>query len=151
VRAPALQSAGNVQQVRRSVRAYLAKYMTKGSGDCARWVGSSHENLIPRQWWFWTRRLRAWVLEHVLPIAFDFLAWVHLYREQLQARDLARFRRLELSDPRAPITWEVSWVSCEHVAQLIYLWQLDSWDAQWERDFRVNQWQLSRLRTSPAA
>lgn len=151
VRAPALRSAGNVQQVRKSVRAYLAKYMTKGSGDCARWVGSSHEALIPRQWWFWTRRLRAWVLEHVLPVAFEFLAWVHQYREQLQARELARFRQLDLSDPRAPVTWEVNWQSCEHVAQLIYLWQLDSWDAQWERDSRLFLWQHSRLRTSPAA
>lgn len=136
VRAGDLRAAGNVQQVRKSVRAYLAKYMTKGSGDTARWRGGSHENLIPHQWWFWTRRLRAWVLDHIFPVAFPFLAWVHEHREQLQERGLARFRRLELSDPRAPVTWEVNWLSCAAAAQLVFLWQLDEWDAEWWRNYR---------------
>jgi len=141
VSAPDLRSAGNVQQVKRSVRAYLSKYMTKGSGDCAAWVGSSHENLIPHQWWFWTAQLRAWVLDHIFPITFPFLAWVHANREGIEARELARFRRLELSDPAAPITYEVNWLGCEVLAQLVYLWQLDSWDAQWQRNHRLSQWQ----------
>ena len=141
VRGPDLRAAGNVQQVRRSVRAYLAKYMTKGSGDCAQWRGGPHEALIPRQWWFWTRSLRAWVLEHVLPLAFDFLAWVHEHREPIGRRELAKFRQLELSDPRAPITWEVAWLSCEKLAALVYLWQLDQWDADWERKTRATPWQ----------
>jgi hypothetical protein len=115
--------------------------MTKGSGDCARWVGSSHENLIPHQWWFWTGQLRAWVLEHIFPITFPFLAWVHSYRQELEAQGLARFRRLELSDPAAPITYEVNWIGCEVLAQLIYIWQLDSWDAEWERNHRTSTWQ----------
>ena len=133
-----LQSAGNVQQVRRSVRAYLSKYMTKGSGDCARWVGGRHEALLPRQWWFWTRPLRRWVLEHVLPIAFPFLAWIHEHREQLQARELARFRVLDLSDPRAPLTYEVDWLGCDKLAHLVYLWQTDQWDAEWHRQSRLS-------------
>jgi hypothetical protein len=151
VRGPDLRSAGNVQRVKRSVRAYLSKYMTKGSGDCAAWVGGPHEALIPRQWWFWTRRLRAWVLRHVLPVAFPFLAWVHEHRQQLEALGLARWRLLELSDPRAPVTFEVNWLDCERVAQLIGLWQTDSWDAEWERNQRSLQWQPSRLQTFPAA
>jgi hypothetical protein len=126
-----------VQQVKRSVRAYLSKYMTKGSADCARWVGSSHENLIPHQWWFWTRRLRAWVLEHVLPMAFPFLAWVHEYREQIAALGLAQFRTIDLSDPRAPLTFEVNWLEPANVAQLLYLWQTDEWDAEWRRQYRL--------------
>lgn len=138
VRVGDLPGAGNVQQVRRSVRAYLAKYMTKGSGDCARWRGGAWEGLIPRQWWFWSRPLRGWVLDHIFPIAFPFLAWVHRYREPLSTRGLARFRQLELSDPRAPITWEVNWLDCQSVAQLVYLWQMDSMDAQWFRTYRRN-------------
>ena len=141
VRGPDLRSAGNVQQVRRSVRAYLSKYMTKGSGDCAAWIGTKHERLIPHQWWFWTRRLRAWVLEHVLPIAFPFLAWVHEHRQPIEAQGLARFRVLDLPDPRAPTTFEVNWLGCEEVAQLLYLWQTDQWDSQWFRSNRSNQWQ----------
>jgi len=138
VRAPDLRSAGNVQQVKRSVRAYLSKYMTKGCGDCAAWVGSSHENLIPHQWWFWTAPLRAWVLQHIFPIAFPFLAWVHEHRQQLEPLGLARFRRLELSDPAAPITYEVNWLGCAELGQLIAIWQLDAWDADWWRNFRLS-------------
>jgi len=141
VRAPDLRSAGNVQQVKRSVRAYLSKYMTKGSGDCAPWVGSSHENLIPHQWWFWTGQLRAWVFEHIFPITFPFLAWVHEYRQELEAQGLVRFRRLELSDPAAPITYEANWLRCDLLAQLVYIWQLDAWDAEWSGKFRLLSWQ----------
>ena len=131
-----------MQQVKRSVRAYLSKYMTKGSGDCAKWVGSSHENLIPHQWWFWTRRLRSWVLEHVFPIAFPFLAWVHLHRQELEELGLARWRLLDLPDPRAPLTYEINWLECANVGQIIYLWQTDSWDAEWLRQSRLSlKWQ----------
>ena len=131
-----------MQQVKRSVRAYLSKYMTKGSGDCAEWVGSSHENLIPHQWWFWTRRLRSWVLEHVFPIAFPFLAWVHLHRQELEELGLARWRLLDLPDPRAPLTYEINWLECANVAQLLYLWQTDEWDAEWMRQYRLSlKWQ----------
>ena len=133
-----LQSAGNVQQVKRSVRAYLSKYMTKGSGDCARWVGSSHEDLIPRQWWFWTRRLRAWVINHILPLAFPFLAWVHAHREEIAEMGLAGFRVLDLPDPRAPLTFEVNWLGCSKVAELLYLWQTDQWETEWARHSRLS-------------
>jgi hypothetical protein len=116
--------------------------MTKGSGDCARWVGSSHENLIPHQWWFWTRRLRGWVLEHVFPIAFPFLAWVHLHRQELEELGLARWRLLDLPDPRAPLTYEINWLECANVGQIVYLWQTDSWDAEWLRQSRLSlKWQ----------
>lgn len=135
---PDLSTAGNVQQVKKSVRAYLSKYMTKGSGDCAQWVGSEHEALIPHQWWFWTRRLRAWVLEHILPLAFPFLAWVHANRHAITDQGLARFRVLDLPDPRAPLTFEINWLNCERVAQLAYLWQLDSWDTEWHRQSRIS-------------
>jgi len=145
-----LRAAGNVQQVKKSVRAYLSKYMTKGSGDVAPWVGGPWEALLPRQWWFWTRPLRAWVLKHILPMAFELLAWIHEHREPIEARGLARFRLLPLSDPRAPATWEINWLSCDRVAQVVQMWQVDAWDAQWERNQRIQQWRPSPLPTSPA-
>ncbi|MDI9407316.1 MAG: hypothetical protein QM522_11485 [Chitinophagaceae bacterium] len=132
-----LKSAGNVQRVKRSVRAYLSKYMTKGGGDVTRWLGTTAEALIPRQWWFWTKTMRAWVLEHVLPIAFAFLAWVHEYRKELEAQGLIRARLIPLSDPRAPHTYEVSWLGLEQLGQVVAAWQLDSWDAEWFATERV--------------
>jgi len=137
-----LKSAGNVQQVKRSVRAYLSKYMTKGSGDTARWVGGAGQALIPRQWWFWTRPLRQWVLDHVLPLGYEFVAWVHEYRKELEALGLLRFRLLPLSDPAAPLTYEVSWLRCDLLAQVVYLWQTDVWDEEWHRSYRVSQHSL---------
>ena len=132
-----LRSAGNVQQVKKSVRAYLSKYMTKGSGDVEPWVGTEGETLLPRQWWFWSKPLRAFVLAHVFPIVFDFLVWVHNNRKEIEEAGLARFRVLPLSDPAAPLTYEVSWLRCSFLAELVCLWSEDQWDVQWWRGYRL--------------
>jgi len=63
------------------------------------------------------------------------------FPQRERARELARFRQLELSDPAAPITWEVNWLGCEELAQLVYIWQLDQWDAEWHRTQRLISWQ----------
>jgi hypothetical protein len=83
--------------------------------------------------------LRGWVLEHVFPIAFEFLAWVHCYRKELEERGFARFRILPLSDPKAPLTFEVNWLRCEFLAQVVGMWQLDQWDEQWFGEYRLSQ------------
>ena len=146
-----IRSAGNVQQVKKSVRAYLSKYMTKGGGDCEPWLGSEAENLLPRRWWFWTKPMRALVLEHIFPIAFGFIAWVHELRHELEERGLMRCRLLPLSDPAAPLTYEISWLRCEFLAEIVYLWQTDQWDAEWHQSFRLNQWRHSLSQASLAA
>ncbi|MDI9407153.1 MAG: hypothetical protein QM522_10660 [Chitinophagaceae bacterium] len=110
--------------------------MTKGSGDTRRWIGTDAEALIPRQWWLWTREMRALVLEHVFRIAFGFLAWVHERRAEIEEAGLARFRVLPLDDPRAPLTYEVNWLSCDRLAQLIAVWQEDEWDEKWHGEHR---------------
>jgi hypothetical protein len=132
-----LRAAGQVEPVKRSVRAYMAGYMTKKQVNPAPHVGGPWEGLLPRQWWFWSRAMRLEVLRHILPMAFEFLWWCHRHREGIQARELAQFRVLELPDPRAPVTYEVDWGSCEQLAQLVTIWQLDAWDAQWSRTQRL--------------
>ena len=132
-------SAGNVQQVKKSVRAYLSKYMTKGSGDCVRWIGSEVEGLIPHQWWFWTKEMRALVLAHVFPLHFGFVAWVHEMRHELEKAGFLRHRVLPLSDPAAPLTIEISWLRCEFLAQVVYLWQTQDWDDHWHGSYRLSQ------------
>ena len=139
-----LTAAGNVQGVRRSVRAYLSKYMTKGSGDVAPWLGGAWEALLPRQWWFWSAPLRVWVLQHVLPLAFPFLLWVHARREALQRLGLLGWRVMPLPDPRAPLTIEVNWLDCGKLARLVALWQEDRDDcrllAGWEAARQIREW-----------
>jgi hypothetical protein len=132
-----LLAAGNVQQVRRSVQAYLAKYMTKGGNDVAPHLGGEWENLLPRQWWFWTKPLRALVLAHIFPIVFPFLRFVHEWRRELEEAGWLRCYLLDLPDPRAPATFEVAWLSCEHLARVIALWQEEQWDEEWQAECRV--------------
>lgn len=144
IRGANLASAGGVESIRKSVKAYLAKYMSKGSTDTERWIGHTYENLIPHQWWFWTMELRAWVLEHVLPVAFPFLAWVHARREQLQRLELLSWRVVPLADPAAPLTVEINWLSCGKLARLVALWHEDLEDerllAQWEAGRLLREW-----------
>lgn len=135
-----LKAAGNVQQVKKSVRAYLSKYMTKGGNDVEPHLGGPWEALLPRQWWFWSKPLRGYVLEHVFPIVFPFLRWVHQNRQELEEAGLIRVRILNLPDPRAPMTFEVNWLSPEHCAQVVGVWQEDEWDAEWHGHARVAAW-----------
>ena len=146
-----LKSAGNVQQVRKSVRAYLAKYMTKGGNDTAPHLGGEWESLLPRQWWFWSRPLRSWVLQHVFPLPYPFLAWVHDCRQELQELGLVRIRILDLPDPRAPVTLEINWLSTDRLAEVVAIWQEEEWDAEWWRQSRLTSWQRSLSRASLAA
>ena len=128
-----LSTAGNVQPVHTSVCAYLAKYMTKGGNVAAPWVGTRYEPLLPRQWWFWSRPLRQWVMQHILPMSFGFVRWVFEHRYQLGERSLIKWRVLPLSDSRAPQTFEIDWLSTDRLAQLLYLWELDNWNEEWYR------------------
>jgi hypothetical protein len=131
-----LQSAGNVQPVKASARAYLSKYCTKSGNDTAPWVGTASEALLPRQWWFWTKAIRAWTLRHVLPLARAFLVWAHENRFELETRELLRSKQFDLPDPRAPATFELNWISLEHLAEVISIWQTAVWDAEWHQSFR---------------
>jgi hypothetical protein len=129
-----LRTAGNVQPVKKSVRAYLSKYVTKGGNDTAPWLESPWATLIPRQWWFWTKEMRAWTLKHVMPIVRDFLIWAHEYRRELEARGLLRWKQFDLPDPRAPATFEINWLTLEHLAEVIGIWQMHQWDVEWHHN-----------------
>jgi len=74
-------------------------------------------------------------------LAFPFLRWVHLHRQELQELELVRMRILDLPDPRAPLTFEVNWLDLEHLAEVVRIWQDDEWDADWHRNYRLFLWQ----------
>jgi len=131
-------NCGNVQPVKKSVRAYLSKYMTKGSGEVSRWKGNRAESLIPRQWWLMSAVLRFRVLQYITPVLAGFIIWAHQNRADLEGLGLARFRVLPLQDPRAPATWEINWLTLEKLAEVIYLWQTDQWEHEWQGNHRVS-------------
>lgn len=109
-----LKSAGNVQSIRRSVRRYLSKYVSKASHvfETAEPVeGLGSPNGCPRQWWFMTRELLALVLEATGQLPAIFLAWL-CDRARPPARgQLYAVQRVPVADPRAPAIWLVSFRS----------------------------------------
>jgi hypothetical protein len=126
-----LSKAGKIESIKKSVRAYLACYLTKDQGSPGRFAGTGSMTLIPLQWWFWSAPLRRMVMAHIFPIPFDFLFWCHRYRDELVSRGLIAHRELKIPDPRAPRTWEIHWLSVDRMAEVVVAWQLDLWDATW--------------------
>jgi hypothetical protein len=117
--APDVKAAGNVQPVRRNCGAYLAKYCTKSRESA--WVDRVPGNL-PRVWWFWSRELRAQVLDLVLPVCWSFASWLHrLPALELERLGAARVK-LEIADPRAPSTWCVRFGSSDALRRATVLW-----------------------------
>jgi hypothetical protein len=115
-------SAGNVQQIRKSVRAYLGKYMTKGSSDARPWKGTEWEGLIPRQWWSWSDACRALVLGCTTDLPTGLVAWAWRNREALLDRGLFYLRQCKVP-PAAPATYQMSFGNVANLAMVYALWQ----------------------------
>jgi len=133
-------SAGNVEPIRASVAAYMAKYMTKGaqgqkgpsigSGLHAA-VGEAVERLRPHQWWFRSSPLLAWVRDHIFPLHLPFVAWVHENRRRLEELGLIRHQLVEGLPESAPLCWRVDWRGPPELAQVVALWHEWQEDANW--------------------
>lgn len=102
-------AAGNVQPVRRSVSRYLAKYMTKGSRTVGTPAGVANSHGLPRQWWFWTRELRALVLAHLVPVPFPFLRWCHAHRDVLAELGRLVCGEVEIAGGKGPPVFWLRW------------------------------------------
>ena len=126
-----LTSAGNVQQVRKSVRAYLAKYMTKGSTDAEVWKGGLWQGLIPRQWWMWSEACRELVESCRSPLPTGFMAWVWRHRIRLLEEGWFYLQQCEVPT-EAPATYRIFWNKTAHLAALIAQWHEYLVDAQWK-------------------
>jgi hypothetical protein len=110
----AVKSAGNVQAVKRSVRRYLSKYVSKASHvfegvEPSEGLGSP--NGCPRQWWFMTSELLALVVAATRDLPAPFLAWL-CDRALPPARgQLYVVQRVPIADTRAPSVWLVTFRS----------------------------------------
>lgn len=122
------KAAGNVEPVRASVTAYMAKYMTKGvSPDVCLGLSS----LVPRQWWFRSAELLAWVQQHTFPICIEFMEWTHRQRVLLDSLGLTRHVAIEGLPPEAPPCWRVDWRGPAQLAEVIAMWHEQVWEAEW--------------------
>lgn len=109
-----LAAAGQVERIRKSVRRYLSKYVSKASRQLA---ASGHglmvgdPRLCPRQWWFMSRPLLELIEEATRALPADFLAWCcDRSREAWQGAPFV-VQRVAIADPAAPSVWCVSFRS----------------------------------------
>lgn len=123
-------TAGNVQRVKKSVRAYLSKYMTKGSQDFEHWLGSEWESLIPRQWWLRTKPMNDMITGATADLPTGFMAWVWRHRAYLEEEGFLRILQYDLP-LGVPLTFRIDWASAEDLALLIARWQEQLWDDLW--------------------
>jgi len=135
-----LAKAGKIESIRKSVRAYLSRYMTKEQGSPGLFYNTPLDTLIPHQWWFWTKTLRLMVEAHIFPLDPSFIFWVHIYRAPLIEKGMIAHREINIPDSKAPRTWEINWISPEHMAAVVTAWQLDTWDIDWHRKHGLTQW-----------
>jgi hypothetical protein len=109
-----LPAAGNVQRIRKSVRRYLAKYVSKGprqfvTGSDLAMLGDPR--LCPRQWWFMSAALLAMIVEATRCLPAEFLAWLIDRAKPSWKGAPYVVQRVPIADPRAPSVWTVSFRS----------------------------------------
>lgn len=127
---PFLKSAGNVQQVKKSVRAYLSEYMTKGCDDVAPYAGGFWDRLIPKQWWLWSRECRQMVEAHRINLPQGFIGWVFKNRDVFVERGLIYCFWLDVPQ-EAYATWRVRWLKTENLALIVSEWMESLEDRTW--------------------
>lgn len=127
---PFLEAAGNVQQVKKSVRAYLGKYLTKGSSDVAIYEGGMWEALIPKQWWFWSKECRLLVESCRINLPQGLIAYLFRERERYIERGLIRINKLEVP-PEAYATYRIYWLKAENLALVVAEWMESVADQTW--------------------
>jgi hypothetical protein len=122
VRGVGTKGCGQVEPVKKSVGGYMAKYLTKGS-DLSEVCGMQLE-LVPRQWWFLSRELAAFVGDTMVVLPVHFALWIIANMNMLQQKGLCSISRLEIPDARAPSCWAVNWARPGAVAEALALWDL---------------------------
>ena len=90
LRASDRSAASNVQGIKKSVRRYLSKYLTKGSPDQGMNLDDGWEDLVPHQWWNRSSGAKALVCSHLFRLPTAFAAFIVQRRRQLEAMELGR-------------------------------------------------------------
>lgn len=83
-------AASNIQGIKKSVRNYLSKYLTKGSPKEDMNLENGWEDLVPHQWWNRSANATALVGRHLFRLPPAFAAFIVQRRRQLEAMSLGR-------------------------------------------------------------
>ena len=66
-----MPSGARIEQVKKSVENYLAKYMSKGGKIAQEVIDSGKRHLLPKQWWGMSRSLSRWIKDHTKMLSDD--------------------------------------------------------------------------------
>ena len=83
-------AASNVQGIKKSVRRYLSKYLTKTSPTKGIDVSEGWEDLVPHQWWNRSKGAKALVKGHMFRLPTAFAAFIVQRQNDLEGRGLGR-------------------------------------------------------------
>lgn len=84
------QAASNVQGIKKSVRNYLSKYLTKTSPTKGVDLSDGWEDLVPHQWWNRSAPAKALVMGHMFRLPTAFAAFIVQRQSELEGRGLGR-------------------------------------------------------------
>lgn len=116
------QSAGNVQKLRSSPGAYLSKYLRKGVRASAPEVVLRHgwsENMIPRQWWGWSKETRAWVETYRFELPAVLVNFLSRQWRGLSAIGRIRASIWTPADERAPQCVVGRWLGIDQLEEVV--------------------------------
>ena len=83
-------SAGNIQPVRKSVKNYVSKYLTKQAPVKDVDLSDGYEDLIPHQWWNRSESACALLDGHLFRLPQAFAAFVVQRQKELEGQKLGR-------------------------------------------------------------
>lgn len=109
-----LPAAGRVEWIRRSVRRYLSKYVSKGTRQSVAGGGLAmlgDPRLCPRQWWFMSAQLLSMIEAATRCLPADFLAWLCDRAKAPWPGAPYVVQRVLIADERAPSVWCISFRS----------------------------------------
>ena len=84
------RAAGNIQPVRKSVRNYVSKYLTKQAPIKTVSLEGGYEELIPRQWWSRSESACALLDGHLFRLPAGFAMFLVARQRQLEGEKLGR-------------------------------------------------------------
>lgn len=126
------RAAGNVQMIKKSVRRYLTKYLTKE--QTAPDVPIGEAQLVPRQWWFRSGEALRAVRQQTFQAPWSLINFVHTNRRVLEAAGLVCWRKLDRLPPEAPPCYAIDWLGPDQLAAVLALWQEWQWDVAWQKN-----------------
>ena len=84
------RAAGNIQPIKKSVKNYVSKYLTKQAPVKEVDLGDGYEDLIPRQWWNRSEAACALLDGHLFRLPQAFAAFVVQRQAELEGHGLGR-------------------------------------------------------------